>query len=308
MDKQAQRIRLFSLLGDLPEKSNVISSELITVEDFGYYTLEKLQLHLNGIEPVPAYFVKPLNSGNSKLPTILFNHSHGGKFHVGKDELISGNSYLESPSFAIELTKIGYAVLCIDAWGFGERNYRTESSLYKEMLWNGQTLWGMRVFDSVKAIDYLHTRSDVNTAHISTMGMSMGGIMAWWLSALDTRVKWCIDICGLADFQALIELDRLDKHGFYFYVPKLLQHFTTAQINSLISPRPHLSVAGIHDLLIPTIGLERIDPILKEVYVNEGSSGNWSLKLFDCGHEENAEMRKAIVEFLVDQYNNFRIT
>lgn len=302
MNKQEQRRQLYSLLGELPERNTPIQCKLIAEQDNQDYKIETLLLNLNGLEPVPAYFLKPLNKNNQKLPTILFNHSHGGKFDLGKEELVSGNSYLHTPSFGVELTKMGYAVLCIDAWGFGERSTRTESSLFKEMLWKGQVLWGMRVFDSIKAVDYLETRSDVDVGKISTIGMSMGGIMAWWLAALDTRIKWCIDICGLADFQTLIELDRLDKHGFYFYVPKLLNYFTTAQINALISPRPHLSVAGIDDLLIPVLGLERIDPILKEVYKNQGKPENWSLKMFDCGHEENAEMRQAINQFIRQNY------
>ncbi|MCT8139603.1 dienelactone hydrolase family protein [Anaerobacillus sp. CMMVII] len=298
MNKQELRNRLYSLLGELPARETQIQISVIAVEENEHYKLEKLLLDLNGLELVPAYFLKPLHSDNKKLPTILFNHSHGGKFHLGKEELTSGNSYLYTPAFGIELTKMGYAVLCIDAWGFGERSTRTESSLFKEMLWKGQVLWGMRVFDSIRALDYLQTRSDVDGERIGTMGMSMGGIMTWWLAALDTRIKWCVDVCGLADFQALIETDSLDKHGFYFYVPRLLKYFSTAEINSLIAPRPHLSVAGIHDKLIPVSGLERIEPILKQIYENEGKPQNWSLKMFDCGHEENKEMREEIVRFL----------
>ena len=49
--------------------------------------------------------------------------------------------------------------------------------------------------------------------------MSMGSTMAWWLAALDERVKVTVDICCLTDFQALIAQKDLSAHGIYYYVP-----------------------------------------------------------------------------------------
>ena len=82
----------------------------------------------------------------------------------------------------------------------------------------------------------------------------MGSTMAWWLAALDERVKVCVDLCCLTDFAALIETRGLDGHGIYYYVPRLLKHFTTAEINALIAPRPHLALAGNYDRLTPSPG------------------------------------------------------
>jgi dienelactone hydrolase len=166
------------------------------------------------------------------------------------------------------------------------------------MLWQGQVLWGMMVFDSLRAVDYLCSRSDIDATRIGTLGLSMGSTMAWWLAALDPRIKVCVDICCLTDFQALIESRGLDGHGIYYYVPSLLKHFTTPQINALIAPRPHLSLAGNYDRLTPQAGLERIDRELKAVYGNLGCSDAWELKRFNVGHFETAEMRAAILAFL----------
>jgi len=54
-------------------------------------------------------------------------------------------------------------------------------------------------------------------------------------------------------------IDGLKRHGIYYYVPSLLRHFTTAQINTLIAPRPHIAVAGSLDAITPPAGLDRID-------------------------------------------------
>ena len=157
---------------------------------------------------------------------------------------------------------------------------------------------GMMVFDSIKALDYLGTRADVDDSRVATLGLSMGSTMAWWLAALDTRIKVCIDLCCLTDFDALLASGNLDHHSIYYYVPSLLKHFTSAEINALIAPRPHLSLAGLQDVLTPVVGLERIDQELKQVYADLGASKAWQLKTYDVGHLETAEMRLEVIAFL----------
>lgn len=302
----SKRDLLYSLLGELPPKDRLVGGELIEREEREHYILEKLMLDLNGIEPVPAYFITPKRNeasstgkaGDSRFPVILFNHSHGGRYDIGKDELLKGNTYLVDPPYAQALAKAGYAALAIDAWNFGERRGRTESELFKEMLWRGRVLWGMMVYDSLKAIDYLQTRDDVCHERIGTLGMSMGSTMSWWVAALDPRIKVCVDLCGLTDYDALIDARGLDGHGIYYYVPSLLKHFTAAEINALIAPRPHLGLAGNLDRLTPAQGLDRIDAHLREVYAAHGRPEAWAMRRFDVGHLETAAMRKAALDFL----------
>lgn len=295
-DKQLLRSKLYSILGDLPPRDRPISDEIISTEDRGGYVLEKLILDLNGLEPVPAYFVRPQGSG--KRPTILYHHAHGGDYALGKTELIEGRGALQRPPYAEALTALGFNVLCCDTWLFGERSGRTESSLFKEMLWKGRVLWGMMVYDSIRAVDYLCSRPDVNTSSIGTMGMSMGSTMAWWLAALDERIACCVDICCLTDYDALIESNGLDGHGVYYYVPGLLKEWSTGKINALIAPRPHLSLAGDLDNLTPPKGLDRLDRELAAAYAESGAPEAWKLSRYPVGHTETEGMRREALEWL----------
>lgn len=297
MTGQSRRQELYSLLGDLPERSRPVSSRLLAREERENYILEKLLLDLNGLEPVPAYFVRPKNAGG-RLPVIVFNHSHGGNYHIGKEELLQGTSYMYKKPYADDLAEQGYAVLCMDEWAFGERRGRTEGEIFKEMLWKGRVMWGMMVYDSIKAVDYLFTRDDVDTGRIGTLGMSMGSTKAWWLAALDERVKVCVDICCMTDYESLIEAGGLDRHGVYYYVPGLLKHFTTAQINELICPRPHLSLNGIYDRLTPAKGLDIIEAALKKAYAAQGAGDRFELKRYPVAHLETLEMRLEVMSFL----------
>ncbi len=296
MNATARRDELYTLLGDLPARDRPISVQQVSQIERDGYVLETLLLDLNGVEPVPTCFVRPMSGG--PFPTILYNHAHGGDYVLGKRELLDGRAALQASPYAVELTRQGYAALCIDAWGFGERRGRTESEIFKEMLWRGQVLWGMMVYDSMRAVDYLANRADVDASRLATLGLSMGSTMAWWLAALDPRIKVCVDLCCLTDYQALIDSRGLDGHGIYYYVPGLLKHFSAAEINALMAPRPHLSLAGDYDPLTPPAGLERIDAHLRQVYAEQEAAACWSLLRYPIGHFETAAMRAAVIAFL----------
>jgi pimeloyl-ACP methyl ester carboxylesterase len=297
---RSRRKELYELLGRLPPRDRKVGGTVVATEDRGSYTLEKLTLDLNGEEAVPAYFASP-KGASGKRPTVLFNHSHGGGYTIGKTEFIEGREYLGKPPYAEFLTSLGFNALCIDAWIFGERSGRAELDMCKEMLWKGRVLWGMMVYDAIKAVDYLETRPDVDATRIATVGMSMGSATAQWLGALDPRVKVVVDICCLTDWHTLVGIGGLKGHGIYYYVPDLLNHFTTGQMNALIAPRPHLSLAGNQDHLTPAAGLDKVDAELRKVYAAQGYPENWQLLRYDGGHLESPQMREEVRRWLVDR-------
>ena len=297
MDARARREELYALLGDLPDRQRPAAARKVGEEEREGYVLEKLVLDLNGIEEVPAFFARPQDA-SGRAPAILYNHAHGGGYDIGKNEFVNHRDALQEPPYARELTSRGYVGLCIDTWLFSERRGRTESELFKQMLWHGQVLWGMMVYDNLRALDYLVSRADVDGDRIGTLGLSMGSTMAWWTAALDPRIKVTVDLCCLTDFQALIDTRGLDGHGIYYYVPGLLKSFTSAQINALIAPRPHLSLAGNYDKLTPPAGLDRIDRELREAYGRQGASEHWKLLRYETGHFESAAMRAEVLDFL----------
>jgi pimeloyl-ACP methyl ester carboxylesterase len=298
-DKDVLRKELYELLGKLPDRERPIFVELVSTDVKDGVIIEKLLLDINGLEKVPAYFTKPQNA-KGKLPVVLFNHSHFGQYEVGKNEFVNGRKEMQAPPYAFALAREGYAGFCLDSWGFGERSGKSELDLFKEMLWKGQVLFGMMVYDNLRALDYLDSREDINMERIATMGMSMGSTMAWWLAALDERIKVVVDLNCLTDFHTLLEKNDLSLHGIYYYVPDLLNHFSTSKINGLISPRPHFGLAGRFDPLTPLEGLSIIDENLKKIYAKDGAPEAWKLKIYDVAHEETAEMRADILQFLRD--------
>ena len=292
-----RRQELYRMLGDLPDRRRAVSGKKRGEEERDGFVLETWELDLNGTEIVPAYVARPrVLSG--RAPGIVFNHSHGGGYKIGKQEFLEGRTYLHPVPYAKALTDAGYVAVCIDHWVFGERSHTTELDTFKAMLWQGQVLWGMMVFDSIKALDWLVSRADVDASRIGTIGMSMGSSMAWWLAALDERVKVTVDICCLTDFHTLLAKKGLSGHGVYYYVPSLLKHFSTSQINALIAPRAHLGIAGFQDKLTPVEGLDIIDRELTKVYAAQGQPDRWKMLRYDVGHQETPEGRQEALAFL----------
>jgi hypothetical protein len=292
-----RRRELYGLMGELPDRRRPIGGTKRQEVERDGYILETWDLDLNGIEPVPAYVARP-RSLSGRAPAVVFDHSHGGGYKIGKQEFVEGRSYLQPVPYAKVLTDLGYVGLCIDHWVFGERSHTTEPDMFKAMLWQGQVLWGMMVYDSLRAVDWLVERADVDRARLGTLGMSMGSTMAWWLAALDERIKVTVDICCLTDFHTLLAKKGLSGHGVYYYVPGLIKRFTTSQINALIAPRAHLGLAGLQDKLTPVEGLDIIDRELTRIYAGQGHPERWKLLRYDVGHQETPEGRQEIMSFL----------
>jgi hypothetical protein len=140
-------------------------------------------------------------------------------------------------------------------------------------------------------------RKSVHAGGIGAFGLSMGATKAWWLAALDPRIKLCVDLCCMTDFDELIKADNLKGHGIYYYAPSLLKHFSTAQINESIVPRRRLSLNGRNDSLTPPAGVERVRNHLAPLYAKYGKAEDCRIELFDCGREELPEMRRLTLEW-----------
>jgi hypothetical protein len=298
-----RRKELWGLLGDLPWQHTPGPAKLVRTEKGEGYTLERLVLDLNGIEPVPALLLLP-EKRQTPAPGLLYIHWHGGMYNLGKEQLLVGAD--AQPAYAPVCAEKGLVTLAIDSWCFGERKHEEngrqgEEDAFKLMLWRGRVLWGMMMFDEVRALDYLASRPEVDPQRLGALGMSMGSTKAWWLAALDPRVRLCLDVCCLTDFEELIKIHNLKGHGIYYYVPSLLEHFQTAQINELIVPRARLSVNGRQDSLTPPAGVERIRDYLMPLYRKFGKEEDCRIELFDCGHIELPEMRRLILEWM-DKY------
>jgi dienelactone hydrolase len=301
------RATVWQLLGKLPPRPKRPKVETLSREDRGDYFLEKFQFDNGAGATAPGYVLLP-KTVRGKAPAILYCHWHGGQYEIGKEELFQAKHTPEPPGPAF--AKRGFVVLGIDSYCFGERNGRGpggasekggsgEMSASKFDLWVGRTLWGMILRDDLMALDYLASRPEVDAERIGVMGMSMGATRAWWLMALDERLKTGVPICCLTRYQNLIERELLKSHGIYYFVPNLLNYFDTEAIVALIAPRPVLFLDGDHDATSPVDGIHAIEAAVRPVYRLYGKETEFqSIVYADQGHLYTPAMWTKTLEWM----------
>jgi dienelactone hydrolase len=291
-----RRADLWRLLGPRPALPYSPSGNLLRSIDTPFARIEHWALTINREELVPALLLLPVDQAPRGV--VLYCHAHGNRFDIGKDELLHGRPSLQAPAYGDVLPAMGYAVLAIDHWCFGERAHHSERSTVKRLLWDGKTLWGYRVHDTLAALDWLALQPALSKLPIIALGLSMGSAMAVWAAALDERIAACIDLCCLADFDALLADGSFDLHGEYFFVPGLRREFSMREISALIAPRPHLSAIGRQDPLTPAAGVAAMNAAMHATYTAWGRPEHWQQHVSDSGHQETPAMRALVLEFL----------
>ena len=132
--------------------------------------VEKWVLDLNGVEAVPAYFLKP--KGEGPFPVVVYCHSHGGRYHVGKEEVLVGAPYVSRPWGRIWC---GRGTPCWRSTTgrsgaeppFGGGHVQADAVA-------GAGDVGMMVYDTLKAIDWLGTRPEVDMGRVAAWGCRWG--------------------------------------------------------------------------------------------------------------------------------------
>lgn len=137
------------------------------------YTTDKIRYRSIDDETVLGYFAYPREPDQSPSPAVVLLHGHNN-FRGSRDRW--------TREFLDVLAREGYCVLAIDQFGFGERLVPKELFQERDVVLQHAT-------DARRAIDYLCTRTEVDTARIALMGESMGGLTGCRVAALEDRLK-----------------------------------------------------------------------------------------------------------------------
>lgn len=302
VERARTRATLMRCLGEMPARPDPRRVKVLARDDHDDYTVERFEF-FNGVDMVvPGILVLP-KKRSGPVPVVMGLHGHSG----------SKNDYLPNPknplSLGWMLVKSGFAVAAIDACFNGERvgkgpagpqldkgAYPQEVSLVKLYLWQGRCIWGMMLREEQCVIDYLETRPEVDKQRIGVTGMSMGCTRSWWLAAIDDRIQAVVGVACFTRYTELIAHGNLRRHGFYYFVPGVLQHFDTEAIHALIAPRPHLELSGDQDGGAPTDGIIVLEKKLGDLYRLYGKADNFRSIIYKgTGHEYLPEMRTEMV-------------
>lgn len=247
---------------------------------------------------MPAYVLIPQGvSSTDRLPAVITCHGHGyaSREIVGLPPVNhnGGKSPTYQKNFAIELVKRGFLVIAPELFGFGDRrlgkdyDQNTNNScrpISTLLLQLGQTMSGYRIYETMRVVDYLQTRSDVDHERIGCMGISGGGLVAAFTSALDERISAVVVSGYINTFKdSILAMD----HCVDNYIPRLNLHAEMPDIVGLIAPRPLLVESGEDDSIFPLHAARAASDQIRKVYQLLGEEEKFAHDVFAGRHEIN---------------------
>jgi dienelactone hydrolase len=159
-------------------------------------------------------------------------------------------------------------------------------------------------WDTMRLIDYLVTRDDVDPARIGLTGVSKGGMETTLVAAVDPRVAAAAPIIGVQSFKwglannafqaRALSLDdavpspndAASVRTFYDRVaPGLVDQYDGPDMLPLVSPRPLIVIAGLQDPRNPLGGLTLTMDAATAAYVRDGAADHVKLFTANVGHD-----------------------
>src|SRR5207244_8045539 len=102
----------------------------------------------------------------------------------------------------------------------------------------GRPLLGGQVYDTLRALDYLRSRSDL-TGAVSLVGDGPHGVTALYAAALDERVRGVALRQTVTDYRSLAVAEHYTQ-PFGIYAYGILREFDLPDVARAVGPRPVL--------------------------------------------------------------------
>lgn len=228
-----QRRVLFSYDRDLP-----LDAQTTGVTEANGLRIERVQFSSSHDQRVPAVLYRPA-SEQIRLPVLLIGHGAGSS----KDDPVMRGLFEHWAG-------AGFACVALDAPFHGERAARIiDPTALLMRPFSGLHFGVQTAVDTMRAVDWIETRPDLDATRLGYAGFSLGTILGVQFVAMEPRVKAAAFALGGAGllhyFAGMVPAESRRDHDLVadaldpmFYAP-------------LIAPRPVLMVNGLKDQVIP---------------------------------------------------------
>lgn len=280
---RAKALRKYrELLGEFPERAD-LNAEVVSSVEEDRIIRERVIFDSEEIMSVPCVVLRPADMPSDGTGrAILCSHGHGlfGKEPVAGNATtpqLAANIKDHNYNYGEQMARRGFLTICPDLRVFGERSDggnpypgRDKCNVHfvRGMVLGIFTLT-LNIFDMMRCIDYLETRPEVDPERIGMMGLSQGGTMTTWTSAIEPRIK-AADISGYVNPWERFGINRANFCGSQT-VPYIFKYFDTHDIAGLIAPRALLLEMGMHDTCFPIEDLLAGYEGVKRIYAAAGA-------------------------------------
>ncbi len=304
------RTKLLQMIGGLPEEKTNLHPRITGKIHMDGFSIEKLIF-----ESLPGVYVTALvylpEDYSAKHPAVLLpaGHATNGK-----------NNYQE---LGQRLAMRGYVVLAWDPVGQGERSQFWDAKAGKSrynlicaehaVLGNlaylaGTNLARWEIWDGIRAVDYLLTRSDVDGERINIVGTSGGGFQAAQIAALDKRIKVVVPSCYITALPMRIfnrifaDPDSDPEQDLFGMISNGVDH---PGLLLLMYPRPVLVAAAVLDFF-PIEGTHQTFREVRDMYERFHHGDRIALVESYNDHQFSLENQEAAIGFL-DHFNHLPV-
>ena len=194
--------KMIAAMGGFPEKTPLNARTVATYQKEGYRVEKVIFESLPGLHVTANLFIPDDPKFAAPYPAVVMSCGHSD---LGKD----CPTYLRACVIAV---KAGLVAFMFDPYQQGERrdDSRLSSTVYHTQIGLRAALLGggapqMRVWDGIRAIDYVETRPEVDRTRIGYMGQSGGGTLTALMTAADLRLRATAPSCYLTTLTSLCE-------------------------------------------------------------------------------------------------------
>jgi len=297
--KQSAQVRqwLKAALGPWPEKTPLNAKVTGAVAGAGV-RVENVLFESRPGHHVTANFYMPATPPPWPGVIVPCGHSANGK---------AAETYQRA---AILLARSGMAALCYDPIGQGERVQALKpdgkplfagSTTEHTRIANGSLAVGLqtahyRVWDGIRALDYLESRPEIDKNRLGCTGNSGGGTLTSFLMAVDDRIQAAAASCYLTTYERLLETigPQDAEQNISGMIAAGLDHgdFILARL-----PKPTLMCVATRDFFDIT-GAWQTFREAKKLYGAAGFGERVDLFEFDDTHGFSSPRRVAAVRWL----------
>ena len=300
------REKLAEMWGPFPEERNSLNVRHVGSVERPDMIVEKLIYESRPQHFVTANLYRP-KAVEGKLPAVIFPPGHGE----------AGKAYETYQRFCALMARSGFVALVWDPISQGERlqlwDKATQAStvgpgtrehrvLGNQCYLLGLNLMQYRVWDAIRAIDYLESRADVDEHRIAMAGNSGGGMETLQLAPFEPRIQAAVAGCAVASFRHKTEAMLIaDPEQILFGT---LQHgIDHPELLAAFAPRPLMIGSAKRDF-VPIEGARETFRAVAKVYSIYGDADRVSLVETDDAHGLNQELRQAAAGWLVRWLGN----
>jgi dienelactone hydrolase len=283
------RQQLFEMLSlsPLPARTDLkpvvtgkIEHELFNVEKLHFQSMPGLYVTANLY--VPKKLDKP-------APAILYVCGHARLVTNG----VSFGNKAGYEHHGSWFARNGYVCLVIDTVQLGEIEGIHHGTHREGMWWwnsRGYSSAGVEAWNSIRALDYLQSRPEVDGNRLGVTGRSGGGAYSWWVTALDDRVKAAAPVAGITDLQNHVVDGVVEGHCDCMFIVNTYR-WDYALVAALAAPRPLLICNSDKDSIFPLDGVMRVHTKVAKIYKLYGATNALGLLITEGPHKDTQELQ-----------------